>query len=88
MEKTGDSFFQKYQILTDYYAYLDNKIQYEANITKSLTSIQNGLGASILDNFEYGEVVVDTGSIETTYKVYVYAITNGAKVEFKNVIVE
>lgn len=41
MEKTGDSFFQKYQILTDYYAYLDNKIQYEANITKSLTSIQN-----------------------------------------------
>jgi hypothetical protein len=54
----------------------------------SLTSIQNGLGASILDNFEYGEVVVDTGSIETTYKVYVYPITNGAKVEFKNVIVE
>ena len=31
---------------------------------------------------------VDTGSIETTYKVYVYPITNGAKVEFKNVIVE
>lgn len=54
----------------------------------SLTSIQNGLGASILDNFECGEVVVDTGSIETTYKVYVYPITNGAKVEFKNVIVE
>lgn len=56
--------------------------------TYSLTSIQNGLGASILANFESGEVTVNTGSVETIYKVYVYPITNGAKVEFKNVIVE
>ena len=53
----------------------------------SLTSIQNGLGANIIDNFECGEVTVKTGAVDTVYKVYVYPITNGAKVEFKNVIV-
>ena len=54
----------------------------------TLVSIQNGLGASILDNFESGEVIINNGNIETVYTIYVYPITNGAKVEFKNVIVE
>lgn len=51
-----------------------------------LTTINNGLGADILANFSsVGEVDVTTGSITTKYKVYVYPITNGAEVEFKNV---
>jgi hypothetical protein len=51
-----------------------------------LATIQNGVGANILPNFSSeGNVTVTTGSIETTYKVYVYPITNGATVEFKNV---
>ena len=54
----------------------------------SLTSVQNGVGASIIDNFESGEVTVKTGEVDTIYKVYVYPITNGAEVEFKNVIIE
>lgn len=54
----------------------------------ALVSIQNGLGASILDNFESGEVIINNGNVETVYTIYVYPITNGAKVEFKNVIVE
>ena len=54
----------------------------------ALVSVQNGLGASIIDNFESGEVTINNGNIETVYTIYVYPITNGAKVEFKNVIVE
>ena len=54
----------------------------------TLVSIQNGLGASILDNFESGEVMLNNGNVETVYTIYIYPITNGAKVEFKNVIVE
>lgn len=51
-----------------------------------LATIQNGVGANILPNFtSVGNVTVTTGSIETSYKVYVYPITNGATVEFKNV---
>lgn len=54
-----------------------------------LASINNGVGANIIDNFttkgSYGNVDVATGNITTTYKVYVYPITNGAEVEFKNV---
>lgn len=51
-----------------------------------LATIQNGLGASILSNFSSsGSVQVQTGTIESTYTVYVYPITNGAAVEFKNV---
>ena len=51
-----------------------------------LATISNGVGADILPNFSsIGEVDVTTGSITTKYKVYVYPITNGAVVEFKNV---
>lgn len=51
-----------------------------------LATINNGVGADILANFSsVGEVDVTTGSITTKYKVYVYPITNGAEVEFKNV---
>jgi hypothetical protein len=51
-----------------------------------LDTIQNGVGANILPNFtSVGNVNVSTGSIETSYKIYVYPITNGAAVEFKNV---
>jgi hypothetical protein len=51
-----------------------------------LATIQNGVGANILPNFtSVGNVDVTTGSITTSYKVYVYPITNGAAVEFKNV---
>lgn len=53
----------------------------------SLKTIQNGLGANIFDNFESGEVTIKTGNVDTVYKVYVYPITNGAKVEFKNVTI-
>lgn len=54
-----------------------------------LATINNGVGANILDNFttkgSQGEVSVATGGINTIYNVYVYPITNGAEVEFKNV---
>lgn len=51
-----------------------------------LATIKNGLGASILENFSSkGRVTVTCGSISVEYMVYVYPITNGAKVEFKNV---
>ena len=51
-----------------------------------LDTIQNGVGANILPNFtSVGNVNVSTGSIETSYKIYVYPITNSAAVEFKNV---
>jgi hypothetical protein len=53
----------------------------------SLKTVENGLGANILSNFESGEVLVKTGEIETSYIVYVYPITNGAEVEFKNVTI-
>ena len=54
----------------------------------SLTSIKNGVGANILGNFKSGEVTVTNGNTNTEYTVYVYPITNGAKVEFKNVVIE
>jgi hypothetical protein len=54
----------------------------------ALTNIQNGVGASILSNFtSVGEVSVATGTLNTTYTVYVYPITNGATVTFKNVTI-
>lgn len=53
----------------------------------SLKSIENGLGANIISNFESGEVAVNTGEVKTMYTVYIYPITNGAEVEFKNVVI-
>lgn len=51
-----------------------------------LATISNGVGANILPSFtSQGTVQVQTGSILTDYTVYVYPITNGAEVEFKNV---
>ena len=53
-----------------------------------LSTIENGVGASILSNFSsVGEVPVATGTLNTTYTVYVYPITNGAVVAFKNVTI-
>ena len=50
-----------------------------------LATITNGVGADILANFRsVGEVSYTNGSVTTTYMVYVYPITNGATVEFKN----
>lgn len=50
-----------------------------------LSGVTNGLGASILANFSVsGTVSVQTGTIQTDYTVYIYPITNGAQVEFKN----
>ena len=54
--------------------------------TYKLTTIENSFGVSLLANFSsVGEVNVTTGSITTTYKVYVYPIKNNTPVEFKNV---
>lgn len=54
-----------------------------------LASVNNGVGADILENFttkgSQGVVSVKTGEINTNYNVYIYPITNGAVVEFKNV---
>lgn len=57
--------------------------------TYKLASVNNGVGANIIDSFttkgSQGIVEVTTGNIITNYNVYVYPITNGAEVEFKNV---
>lgn len=50
-----------------------------------LNTITNSIGASIIDLFEQSSIDIKTGEIMTTYNVYVYKITNGAAVEFKNV---
>lgn len=51
-----------------------------------LATVQNGLGADIIGNFSSkGTVAVTTGTTTTNYTVYVYPITNGAVVDFKNV---
>lgn len=56
--------------------------------TYELQQVQNGLGADIKANFSsVGDVNVTTGSIQTPYTVYVYPITNGAVVEYKNLII-
>ena len=50
-----------------------------------LATITNGVGADILANFSsVGKVSYTNGSATTEYMVYVYPITNGAAVEFKN----
>lgn len=51
-----------------------------------LAGAQNGLGANILANFNVsGTVSVTCGNTNVDYTVYIYPITNGAQVEFKNV---
>lgn len=53
-----------------------------------MDTITNGVGADILANFSsVGEVDYTNGSTTTKYKVYVYPITNGAEVEFKNLTI-
>lgn len=54
-----------------------------------MDTITNGVGADILANFSsVGEVDYTNGSTTTKYKVYVYPITNGAEVEFKNLTIK
>ena len=54
-----------------------------------LETITNGVGANILENFSSKGVVSYTnGSVTTEYMVYVYPITNGATVEFKNLTIK
>ena len=56
--------------------------------TYELKSVNNALGADIKPNFSsVGEVSVTTGTIQTPYTVYVYPITNGAVVEYKNLVI-
>lgn len=66
-----------------------NSIVIACPATYKLASVNNGVGANIIDSFttkgSQGIVEVTTGNITTEYKVYVYPITNGAEVEFKNV---
>ena len=63
-----------------------NSIVVACPSTYKLATVENGIGASILANFSsVGEVNVETGSITTKYKVYVYPVIGGAVVEFKNV---
>lgn len=52
-----------------------------------LATVQNGVGASILGSFsETGQMTVECADGATySYNVYIYPITNGAQVEFKNV---
>lgn len=57
------------------------------NISK-LTSVANGLGADILANFSVsGTTSYTYGNTTTEYNVYIYPITNGASVEYQNVVV-
>lgn len=53
-----------------------------------LAGIQNSLGVSILENFNAPvNVNYTNGETTTAYKVYVYPITSGAKVAYKNVVI-
>lgn len=53
-----------------------------------LSGIQNSLGVSILENFNAPvNVNYTNGETTTAYKVYVYPITSGAKVAYKNVVI-
>lgn len=56
--------------------------------TYKLAGIQNSLGVSILENFNAPvNVNYTNGETTTAYKVYVYPITSGAKVAYKNVVI-
>lgn len=53
-----------------------------------LKTITNSLGADIKPNFSsVGDVSVTTGAIQTQYTVYVYPITNGTVIEYKNLTI-
>ena len=53
-----------------------------------LAEIQNSLGVSILGNFDAPvQVNYTNGETTTAYKVYVYPITSGAQVAYKNVTI-
>ena len=53
-----------------------------------LVGIQNSLGVSILENFNTPvQVNYTNGETTTAYHVYVYPITSGAKVAYKNVVI-
>ena len=53
-----------------------------------LVGIQNSLGVSILENFNVPvQVNYTNGETTTAYHVYVYPITSGAKVAYKNVVI-
>lgn len=53
-----------------------------------LSGIQNSLGVSILANFNTPvQVNYTNGETTTAYHVYVYPITSGAKVAYKNVVI-
>lgn len=53
-----------------------------------LAGIQNSLGVSILENFNTPvQVNYTNGETTTAYHVYVYPITSGAKVAYKNVVI-
>lgn len=53
-----------------------------------LSGIQNSLGVSILENFNTPvQVNYTNGETTTAYHVYVYPITSGAKVAYKNVVI-
>lgn len=55
--------------------------------TYKLSTVQNGVGADILGSFsETGQMSVACGGEAAyNYNIYIYPITNGAQVEFKNV---
>lgn len=56
--------------------------------TYKLAGIQNSLGVSILENFNAPvQVNYTNGETTTAYNVYVYPITSGAKVAYKNVLI-
>lgn len=53
-----------------------------------LSSVANGLGADILANFSVtGTAKYTFGDTTTDYNIYIYPITNGASVEYQNVVV-
>ena len=92
---------RKLDVLSDYIEYnqstvvLDDMTKKKSNGTSiiiacpetyKLSSITNGIGADIMDNFSsVGIVPVKTGKITTNYKVYVYPIKNNVAVEYKNI---
>lgn len=56
--------------------------------TYKLSSVKNGLGTDIMPNFSVsGTTNITTGTTTTTYNVYIYPITNGVTVTYKDVVI-